>query len=94
MAGSSALLFVAIALDEKTPDHSTISRARRLIDLETHREVFGWAPAVLADRGQARQIAARRDLPCKFVRCPLSQSPVRTARIVLLPPSKPRSADR
>jgi hypothetical protein len=25
-----------------TPDHSTISRTRRLIDLETHRKVFLW----------------------------------------------------
>ena len=40
-----------IGLDEKTPDHSTISRTRRLIDLETHREVFGWALGLLADRG-------------------------------------------
>ena len=52
MADSLALRrFVGISLDEKTPDHSTISRTRRLIDLETHREVFAWALAVLADRG-------------------------------------------
>jgi len=43
--------FVGIALDEKTPDHSTISRTRRLMDLETHREVFAWILGVLADRG-------------------------------------------
>src|SRR6202521_2977962 len=43
--------FVGIALDEYTPDHSTISRTRRLIDLDTHREVFGWVLGVLADRG-------------------------------------------
>jgi len=52
MADSLALRrFVGIALDEKTPDHSTISRTRRLMDLETHREVFGWVLGVLADRG-------------------------------------------
>ena len=53
MADSLALRrFVGISLDsKKTPDHSTISRTRRLIDLETHREVFAWALAVLADRG-------------------------------------------
>jgi transposase len=52
MADSLALRgFVGIGLDEKTPDHSTISRTRRLIDLETHREVFAWALAVLADHG-------------------------------------------
>src|SRR6202044_834112 len=43
--------FVGIGLDEDTPDHTTISRTRRLIDLETHREVFGWVLGVLADRG-------------------------------------------
>jgi transposase len=43
--------FVGIALDEDTPDHSTISRTRRLIDLETHHEVFAWILGLLADRG-------------------------------------------
>jgi transposase len=39
MADSLALpRFVGIALDEATPDHSTISRTRRLIDLDRHRE--------------------------------------------------------
>jgi transposase len=43
--------FVGIGLDEDTPDHTTISRTRRLIDVQTHREVFGWVLGVLADRG-------------------------------------------
>src|SRR2546427_1370997 len=52
LADSLALRrFVGISLDEYTPDHSTISRTRRLIDLETHREVFAWVLGVLADRG-------------------------------------------
>ena len=52
LADSLALRrFVGIALDENTPDHSTISRTRRLIDVDTHREVFGWVLGVLADRG-------------------------------------------
>ena len=42
--------FLQIGLDERTPDHSTISRTRRLIDLETHRKVFGWVLGLLADR--------------------------------------------
>jgi transposase len=42
---------VGIALDEYTPDHSTISRTRRLIDVDTHRAVFGWVLSLLADRG-------------------------------------------
>src|SRR6266576_3352878 len=52
LADSLALRrFVGIALDEYRPDHSTISRTRRLIDLDTHREVFAWVLGVLADRG-------------------------------------------
>ena len=52
LADSLALRrFVGISLDEYTPDHSTISRTRRLIDLDTHREVFAWVLGVLADRG-------------------------------------------
>ena len=40
--------FLGLGLDEATPEHSTISRARRLIDLETHRAVFTWILQVLA----------------------------------------------
>jgi transposase len=43
--------FLGIALDEDTPDHSTISRTRRLIDVETHRQVFSWVLGLLADDG-------------------------------------------
>ena len=43
--------FLAIGLNEATPDHSTISRTRRLIDLETHRQVFTWVLKVLAEAG-------------------------------------------
>jgi transposase len=42
--------FVGYALDELSTEHSTISRTRRLIDLETHREVFQWVLKVLADQ--------------------------------------------
>jgi len=41
--------FVGYALNEQSTDHSTISRTRRLIDLETHQEVFQWVLKVLAD---------------------------------------------
>src|SRR6516225_6299545 len=52
LADSLALRqFLQIGLDERTPDHSTISRTRRLIDLETHRRVFGWVLGLLSDRG-------------------------------------------
>ena len=43
--------FLGIELHESTPDHTTISRTRRLIDLETHRTVFGWVLKVLAEQG-------------------------------------------
>ena len=34
--------FLGLGLEERAPEHSTISRTRRLIDLETHRDVFTW----------------------------------------------------
>ncbi len=40
--------FLGLGLDETPPEHSTISRTRRLIDLETHRAVFTWILQVLA----------------------------------------------
>ena len=43
--------FLRVGLDEAPPDHSTISRTRRLIDVETHREVFTWVLEVLAAKG-------------------------------------------
>lgn len=43
--------FLGIALNEGTPDHSTISRTRRLMDLETHQEVFQWVLALLGREG-------------------------------------------
>ena len=43
--------FLGIGLDERSPDHSTISRTRRLIALETHEQVFGFVLRVIAARG-------------------------------------------
>src|SRR3990170_3051707 len=43
--------FVRLALDETAPDHSTISRTRRLIDVETHRAVFTWVQQRLVEAG-------------------------------------------
>ena len=40
--------FLGRGLDEALPEHSTISRTRRLIDLETHRAVFTCILQVLA----------------------------------------------
>jgi len=48
-ADSSSLReFLGYALTEATPDHSTLSRIRSRIDLETHEEVFSWALKALA----------------------------------------------
>ena len=43
--------FVRLALDEAAPDHTTISRTRRLIDVETHRAVFTWVQQRLVETG-------------------------------------------
>jgi transposase len=43
--------FLGLAVDEAGPDHSTISRTRRLIDVETHRAVFTWVLECLAGEG-------------------------------------------
>src|SRR6266404_6332816 len=42
---------LGIGLDEQPADHSTISRTRRLIDVETHKQVFSWILEVLRERG-------------------------------------------
>src|SRR3982074_1698009 len=34
--------FLRLPVDEPPPDHTTISRTRRIIDLERHRAVFTW----------------------------------------------------
>jgi len=44
-------VFLGYDLTEKTPDHSSVSRTRRLIDLETHAEVFQWVVTTLALEG-------------------------------------------
>jgi transposase len=41
--------FAGIPLNEGAPDHTTISRTRRLIDVETHRQIFAWVLGLLAD---------------------------------------------
>lgn len=43
--------FLRVGLDEETPNHSTLSRTRRLIDVTTHQKVFLWVLGVIADRG-------------------------------------------
>lgn len=43
--------FLGLVLPEAPPDHSTISRTRRLIDLDTHRAVFTWVLQRVAEAG-------------------------------------------
>jgi len=43
--------FLGYGLTDQTADHSTISRNRRLLDVEVHQEVFDWVLRVLAEEG-------------------------------------------
>src|SRR5712671_1939529 len=43
--------FLRLPVDEPPPDHSTISRTRRIIDLESHRAVFTWVQQRLVAAG-------------------------------------------
>src|SRR5271163_30966 len=46
--------FLSIGLDEKTPDHVTISRTRRLIHAATHQRIFSFVLEQLAQAGLLR----------------------------------------
>ena len=43
--------FVRLGIEEAAPDHSTISRTRRLIDVDTHRAIFTWVQQRLVTGG-------------------------------------------
>src|SRR6202162_737187 len=43
--------FLGFNVTEETPDHSTMSRTRRLLPVETHRAVFRWFVKVLGKEG-------------------------------------------
>jgi transposase len=43
--------FLGYTLTQSTPDHSTLCTIRQRIDLETHREVFAWVLALVAQSG-------------------------------------------
>ena len=46
--------FLGYGLNEKTPDHSTISRTRRLYWLSTHKAVFAWVLRIVEAEGLLR----------------------------------------
>lgn len=55
VADSMALRsFLGYSLTEGTPDHSSLSRTRRLMSVETHRRVFQWVLELLAKEGLLR----------------------------------------
>jgi transposase len=66
--------FLGLAWPEAPPDHSTISRTRRLIDLETHQAVFTWILQRLADVGLVKgsQSASMRRRWKRMRRCAAS----------------------
>src|SRR5215471_8051687 len=43
--------FLELEVSEAPPDHSTISRTRRRIDVETHQTVFRWVLELVAEKG-------------------------------------------
>ncbi len=43
--------FLGLSLDERAPDHSTLSKTRRLIGIETHQAVHTWVQQQLAKAG-------------------------------------------
>ena len=40
--------FLGVALEQSPPNHSSVSRTRRRLDLETHQQVLQWILGVLA----------------------------------------------
>jgi transposase len=43
--------FLGFSLTESTPEHSTMSRTRRLMPVETHKAVFRWFVKVMGEEG-------------------------------------------
>lgn len=43
--------FLGFGPTEATPDHTTLSKIRQRLDVEAHREVFGWVLSLLAEHG-------------------------------------------
>jgi len=43
--------FLGLPAGKAPPDHSTLSRTRRLVDIETHQVIFNWVLGVLDEEG-------------------------------------------
>jgi transposase len=60
----SVRTFLGYGLSEPTPDHSTVSRTRRLYSVQTHLAVMGWVLKILrASTGWRRVTACRLTRP-------------------------------
>src|SRR5271157_5490892 len=97
LADSLALRrFVGIALDEYTPDHSTISRTRRLIDLDTHRELGCWAcwPIMGCCRGSGSPSMPRRWKPTRRCARSCGATRARATRSFCADWRRPRASKR
>jgi transposase len=46
--------FLGIPLNEKTPDHSSLTRVRDRLPLEVHAEIFQWVLSMAAEKGLLR----------------------------------------
>jgi hypothetical protein len=77
--------FLGLVLPEAPPDHSTISRTRRLIDVDTHEAVFTWMRSDLRTPAWSRErpSASTRRRWKRTPRCAASCGaiPVRATRI-------------
>jgi transposase len=77
--------FLGVGLDDTPPDHSTISRTRRLIDLDTHRAVFTWVLQCVstAASSKARRSAStpRRSKPTRRCAASCGETAARATRV-------------
>ena len=76
--------FLRLPVEEPSPDHSTISRTRRAIDLETHRAVFTWVQQRLVAagllKGKTIAIDATRWRPTRRCAASCAATPSRAIR--------------
>ena len=74
--------FLRLGLEDASPDHSTLSRTRRLIDVETHRAIFTWVQQRLVEAGWLKGKTVASDAPPleataamrRIVRCDTGES--------------------
>ena len=89
-AGDSLSLreFLDVAFPESVPDHSTISRTRRRIDLETHQAVFTWVLERLAESGLLKGRTLGVDATTLEANAALRSTAAQTLRPDIAPPAR------